>query len=164
MCPARPGYGVRDPRRSRLRSRTRDDQPDTAPAPGIDQLEVLVDKLRGTGMDVRMTRAGSERPVPPGVGVSVYRIVQESLSNAMRHAPEAAVTVALAYGDAPPQVRVRIENGPAPAGPVPDGQAGRRHGLVGMRERAAMLRGTLTAEPTRDGGFVVEATLPLEEP
>jgi signal transduction histidine kinase len=111
-----------------------------------------------------MARTGTAQPVPQGAGVSIYRIVQESLSNAMRHAPGSAVTVTLAYSDAPPAVRVRVENGPPPAGPASDDRTGPRHGLVGMRERAAMLRGELTAAPTAGGGFVVEASLPLDEP
>jgi signal transduction histidine kinase len=143
--------------------RNRDDQVDTAPAPDVDQLEALVGRVRATGMDVQLTVGGLARPVPPGVGVSVYRIVQESLSNALRHAPGAAVRIALMYRDAPPAVHVRVENDPPPAAPPPDEGTGARHGLVGMRERATMLHGTLTAEPTPDGGFVVEATLPLEE-
>jgi signal transduction histidine kinase len=143
--------------------RNRDDQVDTAPAPDIDQLETLVGKVRAAGMDVQMTETGRARSVPPGVGVSVYRIVQESLSNALRHAPGAAVRVALAYRDAPPAVHVRVENDAPPISPPPDDETGARHGLVGMRERATMLHGTLTAEPTPNGGFVVEATLPLEE-
>jgi signal transduction histidine kinase len=143
--------------------RAADDRAETDPAPGIDQLDALVDKVAAAGMDVRMTSIGTARPVPPGVGVSIYRIVQESLSNAMRHAPGAAVAVTLAYHDAPPVVRVRVENGPPRDGPAPDGRTAPRHGLVGMRERAAMLRGELTAEPTDEGGFVVEATLPLDE-
>jgi signal transduction histidine kinase len=143
--------------------RNRDDQVDTAPAPDVDQLDTLVGKVRAAGLDVRMTETGRARSVPPGVGVSVYRIVQESLSNALRHAPGAAVRVALIYRDAPPAVCVRVENDPPPISPPPDDEVGARHGLVGMRERATMLHGTLTAGPTPDGGFVVEATLPLEE-
>jgi signal transduction histidine kinase len=142
--------------------RNPDEHADTAPAPGIDQLEALVEKVAAAGRDVRMTVSGTPVPVPPGVGVSVYRIVQESLSNALRHAPGAAATVALTYDDTPPAVRVRVENGPSPADPPAGDRPGARHGLVGMRERAAMLRGTLTAGPTADGGFVVEAILPLD--
>jgi signal transduction histidine kinase len=142
--------------------RNRDDHADMAPAPDIDQLDTLIGKVRAAGMDVEMTVTGLARPVPPGVGVSVYRIVQESLSNALRHAPGATVRVSLAYLDTP-ALRVRVENDPPPVSPPPGEETGARHGLVGMRERATMLHGTLTAEPTADGGFVVEATLPLEE-
>jgi signal transduction histidine kinase len=71
--------------------------------------------------------------------------------------------VSLTYDESPPRLRVRVENGP-PAGPPSDEQAGPRHGLVGMRVRAAMLHGELIAEPTAGGGFVVEAVLPLGQP
>jgi signal transduction histidine kinase len=142
--------------------RNRGDQADTAPAPGVGQLEALVDKVAAAGMLVRMTISGEPQAVPPGVGVSVYRIVQESLSNVLRHAPGAVVTVSLAYQASPLAVGVRVENGPSPAGPPAGEQASARHGLVGMRERAATLHGRFSAGPTDDGGFVVEAVLPLE--
>ena len=142
--------------------RNRDDQADTAPAPDLEQLKPLVDKVAAAGVDVGMTVTGQARSVPPGVGVSVYRIVQESLSNVLHHAPGAAVTISLAYHDSPPAVWVRVENGPSPAGAASEDRVGARHGLVGMRERAAMLRGQFSAGPTDDGGFVVEAALPLE--
>ncbi|HSK96126.1 MAG TPA: histidine kinase [Euzebyales bacterium] len=142
--------------------RNRDEVVDTAPAPGLDQLDALVDKVAAAGMDVRMVHSGTPVPVPPGVGVSAYRIVQESLSNALRHGPGAAVTVSLAYDARPAALRVQVRNGPPPVRPPSEDRAGARHGLVGMRERTAMLRGNLIAEPTADGGFVVEATLPLD--
>ena len=144
--------------------RDRDEAADTAPAPGIDQLDALIDRVSAAGVDVRMTIAGAPRPVAPGVGVSAYRIVQESLSNALRHAPGAPVTVVLTYEDAPPALTVRVENGPPPAAARPAEWSGARHGVVGMRERAAMLGGQFRAQPTTTGGFVVEATLPLEAP
>jgi signal transduction histidine kinase len=145
--------------------RDRDAAADTAPAPGIDQLNALIERVSAAGVGVRMTIAGAAHPVAPGVGVSVYRIVQESLSNALRHAPGARVTVVLTYEDTPPALVVRVENGPSsPAVSRPAESSGARHGLVGMRERAAMLGGQFRARPTVAGGFVVEATLPLEAP
>jgi signal transduction histidine kinase len=143
---------------------TRDASADTVPAPGVDQLDALVERVGAAGVDVDLTIAGTAHPVAPGVGVSVYRIVQESLSNALRHAPGAKVAVELNYRDAPRALVVRVENGPPPAAPPVDEWNGARHGLVGMRERAAMLHGVLRAQPTDAGGFVVEATLPLEAP
>ena len=143
---------------------TRDASADTVPAPGVDQLDALVERVGAAGVDVDLTVAGTAHPVAPGVGVSVYRIVQESLSNALRHAPGAKVAVELNYRDAPRALVVRVENGPPPAAPPVDEWNGARHGLVGMRERAAMLHGVLRAQPTDAGGFVVEATLPLEAP
>ena len=141
---------------------TRDTAADTVPAPGVDQLDALVERVGAAGVEVDLTIAGTAHPVAPGVGVSVYRIVQESLSNALRHAPGAKVAVELSYRDAPRALVVRVQNGPPPAAPPVDEWDGARHGLVGMRERAAMLHGELRAQPTIAGGFIVEATLPLE--
>ena len=138
------------------------DTPDAAaPQPGLDRLDDLLASARAGGLHV--TLAGPPpTDVPPGVGLSAYRIVQESLSNAMRHAPGADVTVALDdHGD---QLDVSVTNGPArrPTDREPDvAVAGAGIGLTGMRERAAMLGGELLAGPTADGGFAVTARLPL---
>jgi signal transduction histidine kinase len=88
-----------------------------------------------------------------------YRIVQESLSNASQHAPGAAVSVSVDHDGG--VVLLRVANGPAgPAGPSP-GEPGSGHGLTGMRERVALLGGSLSAGPSAAGGFVVSAVLPL---
>ncbi|GAA0327018.1 sensor histidine kinase [Actinoallomurus spadix] len=130
----------------------------TAPQPGLERLEEVVASARAGGLSVETSVTGEPPVLPGGVGLSAYRILQESLSNAMRHAPGAAVRVDIAYE--PDALRLRVHNGP---GNEPDRvvRAGGGHGLVGMRERAAMLGGELSAEPTHDGGFVVVATLPL---
>jgi signal transduction histidine kinase len=95
------------------------------------------------------------------VDLSAYRIVQEALSNAMRHAPGAAVEVKLYYGEAALVVEIRNEHSPAGArGGVPAEGGG--HGIIGMRERAAMLGGHLQAGPTEKGEFLVTAALPLD--
>ncbi|RJL31673.1 sensor histidine kinase [Bailinhaonella thermotolerans] len=133
---------------------------DTAPQPGLDRIAELVETARGAGLDVTARVSGPEREVPPGVGLSAYRIVQESLSNAMRHAPGSRVLVHVLHGRG--HLRLRVENGPPAAEPAPPAP-GTGHGLVGMRERAAMLGGSVTAGPRADGGFVVTATLPLQE-
>jgi signal transduction histidine kinase len=97
--------------------------------------------------------------LPPAVELSAYRIMQEALSNALRHAPAAPAAVEVRYEPERLRLRVRNDRPPAP-GPHPvAGTAG--HGIVGMRERAAMLGGTLSAGPTSDGGYLVEAVLPL---
>jgi signal transduction histidine kinase len=99
--------------------------------------------------------------VPAGVGVCAYRIVQESLSNASRHAPGAAVTVSVDQGSS--SALLRVANGPGrPAGTAGDGHRP-GHGLVGMRERAVLFGGSLSAGPAPDGGFVVSAVLPFGE-
>jgi signal transduction histidine kinase len=94
------------------------------------------------------------------VELSAYRILQEALSNTLRHAPGARATVEVGYE--PDRLRLRVHNDSPPLGgerrpPAPPG-----HGIVGMRERAAMLGGALAAGPTSDGGYLVEAVLPLD--
>jgi signal transduction histidine kinase len=131
-----------------------------APQPGMDGLEGLIAAVRGAGLAVHLRVDGGPRPLPAGVGLSAYRILQEALSNTLRHAPGAEVTVEVGFE--PDRLRLRVHNDPPPAGgerppPAPPG-----HGIVGMRERAAMLGGTLAAGPTSDGGYVVEAALPLK--
>ncbi len=130
------------------------------PQPGMDGLEGLVAAVRGAGLAVNLRIDGGQRPLPAGVGLSAYRILQEALSNTLRHAPGAHVTVEVGYE--PDRLRLRVHNDPPPASgerppPAPPG-----HGIVGMRERAAMLGGTLAAGPTSDGGYLVKAVLPLE--
>jgi signal transduction histidine kinase len=93
------------------------------------------------------------------VELSAYRIVQEALSNAVRHAPGSQVRVELGYR--PAALGLRVVNGPARSAPIPSPGAG--HGVLGMEERAAMLGGELNAEPRPEGGFAVTAFLPLPD-
>ncbi|MFY0509087.1 histidine kinase [Streptomyces anulatus] len=127
-----------------------------APQPGLDRLDDLVATVRSAGLAVTVSTTGAPRPLSPGVELSAYRIVQEALSNVMRHAPGASAGVAI--GHRPSGVTVRVVNSPPdrPAGPSP----GVRHGLLGMRERTAMLGGELATGPTPDGGWEVTAILP----
>ncbi|SEN75490.1 Signal transduction histidine kinase [Actinacidiphila rubida] len=125
------------------------------PQPGLDQLLALVDQARETtGTVVRLTVRGAVRPLDPGVELAAFRIAQEALTNARRHAPGSAVDVELLYGKRELRVTVR-DSGPGGV-PVAGG-----HGLIGMRERTAMAGGTLAAGPGRITGFVVDARLPL---
>ena len=144
-----------------------------APQPGLQDIPALVETARRAGAQVTLDMPDQESPLPPGAGLAAYRIVQESLSNAGRHAPGAAVRVSVGRdsnseshsdgdgdGDA---IRVTVENDPSEAPPAAgtgagQGQAG--HGLAGMRERATLLGGTLAAGPTSDGGFAVRTVLP----
>jgi len=130
------------------------------PQPGLRRLDDLIEAARSAGTDVRLVLQGPSEPLLPGVDLAAYRIVQESLTNARRHAPGAAVTVEVRYGDDTLHVRVR-DDGPGPASGAA-GPAGSRggHGLVGMAERAALVGGRFRAGPG-GGGFVVEADLPL---
>lgn len=126
------------------------------PQPGLGQLLDLVDESREAGgARTRLIVSGPLAPLDPGVEVTAYRIVQEALTNARRHAPGAAVDVELHYGEEELAVRVR-DNGP---GPAAAGAAG--HGLLGMRERAASAGGSVRTGPAAGGGFLVEARLPL---
>jgi len=131
---------------------------DTVPQPGLDRLGDLVVSAQNAGLTVRTSVTGAARPLPPGVEVSAYRIVQEALSNAMRYAPGARVTIDVAYGAH--ALGLRIVNGP-PRGNATAGPDGSGHGLLGMHERASMLGGELTARATPDGGFAIVVTLPL---
>lgn len=136
--------------------RAEDSGTDDVPQPTLDRLETLVGNARAAGLTVTTDTTGEARPLPAGVELSAYRIVQEALSNAIRHAPGCVVRVGIAYGDRALGVRVTNTPPDRPAPPSP----GAGHGLLGMRERAAMLGGGLTAGPTPDGGYEVTAQLP----
>ncbi|MFE0572210.1 sensor histidine kinase [Streptomyces albogriseolus] len=131
-----------------------------APQPTLGRLEALVENTRAAGLTVTTEVTGARRPLPPGVELSAYRIVQEALSNVLRHAPGATAHVTLAYG--PGALRVEVANTEPTREPQPSAGAG--HGLLGMRERAVMLGGTLTAGPWSGRGYRVEARLPVSAP
>jgi signal transduction histidine kinase len=134
------------------------DGPELAPQPSLGQLNRLLDQTRdASGSAARLILSGRPRGLDPGVELAAYRIVQEALTNARRHAPGAAVDVELHYGAQAVSLRVR-DNGP---GPTAAAMAG-GHGLTGMRERAAAVGGHLRTGPATGGGFLVEATLPGE--
>jgi signal transduction histidine kinase len=137
-----------------------DGDAERAPQPGMDRLEGLVAAVRGAGLAVDLRVVGDQRPLPSGVELSAYRIMQEALSNTLRHAPGARAAVEVRYE--PGRLWLRVRNDPPPAGGDRPPPAAPGHGIVGMRERATMLGGTLAAGPTGDGGYLVEATLPLE--
>ena len=144
----------------RLLGVLRQDQPAAlAPQPQLADLPALVDAARQAGVSVELSVPSALDPVPSRVGLCAYRIVQESLSNASQHAPGAAVTVSVDQDSG--AVLLRVANGPGePSGPSRNGH-GPGHGLAGMRERVALLGGSLAAGPAPDGGFVVSAVLPL---
>ena len=129
---------------------------DRHPQPGLEQLPGLVDEAReASGARCRLIVSGLPVTVDPGVGLAAYRIAQEALTNARRHAPGAAVDVQVRYGDGDFRLVIR-DNGPGPQQTAP--AAG--HGLPGMRERATAVGGELRAGATTVGGFLVEARLP----
>ncbi len=131
---------------------------DRAPQPGLDQLAELVDMARDTGGNVRLILQGKIVPLPAGIDLAAYRIVQEALTNARRHAPGADVDVEVSYGEETLQLRVR-DHGPGPA----EGELAAGHGLVGMRDRATIAGGTFSCGAAEGGGFVVDVTLPTVE-
>jgi signal transduction histidine kinase len=152
--------GIRELRRvvGVLRAEGADDDP--GPQPSLERLDELVASLEGAGLQVTVEVNGTPRSLPVGVELSAYRIVQEALSNAVRHAPGSQVRVELRYR--PDGLALRVVNGPARSQPVPPSR-GSGHGVLGMRERAAMLGGELTAEPRPDGGYAVTAVLPTTD-
>jgi signal transduction histidine kinase len=146
----------------RLLGVLRYDQPaGLAPQPELSDIPALVDATRRAGVSVELTAPPALDRVPSGVAVCGYRIVQESLSNASQHAPGAAVSVSVHQDGT--AVLLRVANGPGgPASPSRS-ERGPGHGLTGMRERVALLGGSLSAGPAPDGGYVVSAVLPLGE-
>jgi signal transduction histidine kinase len=130
-----------------------------APQPGLPDLPGLIDTARRAGMTVKLSPLSAPDQVPPSTGLCAYRIIQEALSNAGQHAAGAPVMVSVRHDAA--AVTLRVANGPhASAGPPANGHRP-GHGLAGMRERAELLGGSLSAGPASDGGFVVHAILPL---
>jgi signal transduction histidine kinase len=139
---------------------------DRHPQPGLRQLNELLDEARSaSGAAARLIVSGPPVILDPGVELAAYRIVQEALTNARRHAPGAAVDVELRYTSDALRLRIR-DNGPGPLlasalAPVPAREAG-GHGLAGMRERAAAAGGDLQTGAAPGGGFLIEATLPAK--
>ncbi|WP_274918983.1 sensor histidine kinase [Streptomyces sp. WZ-12] len=131
-----------------------EDRTGTAPQPTLDALGELIAQHRSVGGEVELQFNGDRVVLPTSCELSAYRIVQEGLTNVRRHAPGAHAWVEIGYQ--PDRLAVRIaDDGPGPPGLVHNG-----HGLAGMRERAALLGGTLTVGPGPDGGFLVEAEIP----
>ncbi|MFE7778983.1 sensor histidine kinase [Streptomyces sp. NPDC057445] len=136
--------------------RTPGDAP-RAPAPGLDQLPELVQQAAGTGLTVEVTTEGRKAALPPGADLAAFRIVQEALTNVVRHSGSRTARVRIGYATGRLDLRID-DDGPATG--THEGGAGR--GLVGMRERAAALGGTIEADTLPDGGFRVHAELPIE--
>jgi signal transduction histidine kinase len=131
---------------------------DRHPQPGLQQFNELLDDARkASGAGIRLIVSGSPVTLDPGVELAAYRIVQEALTNARRHAPGAAVDVALHYADDVLRLRIR-DNGPGP----PPAPAAAGYGLPGMRERVAAVGGELRTGHAAGGGFLLEATLPAK--
>ena len=129
--------------------------PELAPQPGMRTLGTLIDQVRAAGLPVELEVEGKAVELPPGVDLSAYRIVQEALTNTLKHAGPSRAWVHVRYGDE--DVELSIENdGRESDDGIPPG-----HGLVGMRERVAVYGGTLESGPREGGGFTVRARLPI---
>jgi signal transduction histidine kinase len=127
------------------------------PQPGLGDLEELLERAREAGVRVQLAVEGEPRPLPQSVDLSAYRIVQEALTNVVKHAGRADTTVTLGYR--PDGLELTIADA-GDAAPNADARGPGGHGLVGMRERAAIFGGTLTAGPRGDHGFEVRGMLP----
>jgi signal transduction histidine kinase len=132
-----------------------DRAPSLTPQPGLEQLPTLVEQVRQAGLEAKLEVEGEPRPLPPGMDLSAYRIVQEALTNAVRYAGPGTAKVLVRYGDGDVRLEIRDHG----MGSRNDNHAG--HGLVGMRERVNLYGGDLAAGPHPDGGFTVAARLPL---
>ena len=128
------------------------------PQPGLADLDRLARGVREAGLPVTVRVEGDQRALPPALELSAFRIVQEALTNALKHAGPADAQVTVRYQEGAVELEV------ADSGSGPAGVQGTGHGLVGMRERAAMFGGELQAAPSDGGGFIVRARLPLTSP
>jgi signal transduction histidine kinase len=122
----------------------------------VDWIAALVDTARDAGSNVRLILQGKVVDLPAGIDLAAYRIVQEALTNARRHAPGAEVDVEVTYGEGVLKLRVR-DHGPGPAEEMLTG-----HGIVGMRDRATIAGGTFSCGAADGGGFVVDVELPTD--
>ena len=138
--------------------RKTDEDAPLGPQPGLAQLPDLVEQARAAGLPVHLVIDGEPVAVPAGLDIAAYRIVQESLTNAAKHAAGATVTATIRYIDRTLEIDV-TDGGSSDAAPAPLPRGG--HGLVGMQERVALFGGSLEAAAAANGGFRVRARLPL---
>jgi signal transduction histidine kinase len=139
----------------RLLGSVRGDRAEYAPQPGLDRLDELVETVRAAGLEVELRIDGEPRPLPVAVELSAYRLVQEALTNVLKHAQATRAEIALRYGEDGLDVEVRDDGSGGGNG------EGSGHGLLGMRERVSAFGGSLSAGPQPAGGFAVAARLPL---
>jgi signal transduction histidine kinase len=138
--------------------RSDDEQEQPRPQPGLGELTVLMESVRGAGLPVDVHVRGTAVPLPLGVDMSAYRILQEALTNVLKHA--GPVPTRVEVGFEPRAVTLAVVNGPGAAARPADGLG---HGLVGIRERVTLLGGVLHAGVEESGGYAVRAQLPIEE-
>jgi len=138
----------------------REEDADKTPQPGLGYLEKLIEQTREAGLPVEVTVQGNPYELPQGADLSAFRIVQEALTNSLKHAGPSHATVCITYSSGKIELRV-TDDGHGAAQRLSNGSDG-GHGLVGMRERVAMFGGELKTGPLPGGGYEVRATLPLE--
>lgn len=129
------------------------------PAPGLDRLPTLVQSFHRAGLEVTVEHDGSPRPVPPGVDLTAYRIIQEALTNVTKHAGAGTARVVLSW--ARDRLGITVSDDGRPSGTPPPAARPPGHGIIGMRERAAAIGGELSAGRRPEGGFRVATHLPL---
>jgi signal transduction histidine kinase len=129
-----------------------------APQPTLQALDQLVERARSAGLPVSLHVEGERRELPPGIDLAAYRVVQEALTNALKHAGTAPTDVYVRWGDAQLELEI-LDRGPAGTAARAAGESG--HGLVGMRERVKLYGGELETGRRRGGGFRVYARIPL---
>jgi signal transduction histidine kinase len=137
-----------------------DEEDGLDPQPGLAQLPPLIDRVRDAGIDVTVTTTGDRRPLPAGLELTAYRVVQEALTNTVKHASGAAATVDVTY--APDELHITVTD--TGGHRTPDAATSTGRGLAGLRERLAVYGGTLQAGARLTGGYRVQAHLPLESP
>jgi signal transduction histidine kinase len=133
---------------------------DLAPPPGLDQVAALASRVRETGASVELTVTGPPSTLSAGIGLAAYRVVQEALTNTVKHAAGARVKISIDYA---PRV-LRVEVADTGGTPAVSARSGSGRGLIGLRERLAVYGGTLEAGKLPTGGYRVRALIPMEEP
>ncbi|WP_329488434.1 histidine kinase [Kitasatospora sp. NBC_01246] len=143
---------------------------DLSPQPSLSRLSPLIDRIAFAGLPVEMRVSGEPRPLPTGIDVTAYRIIQEALTNALKHGDGAKAEVTVRYADTHLRVEV-LNSGPSvlsggrpTTAPAPAKAAGTGRGLLGLRERVAVYGGDLDARRRLGGGYRVRARIPLERP
>jgi signal transduction histidine kinase len=131
------------------------EHPELTPQPGLDSLETLLDEVGRAGLSVRLHREGDAFPLPPAIDLSAYRIVQEGLTNVLKHAQASRAEVTVRYGSDEVQIEVRDD------GRGTSTTDGLGHGLVGMRERVKIYGGEMATGTAADGGFILSTRLPV---
>lgn len=134
------------------------DEDALSPQPGMRRLDALIEQMRAAGLPVELRIEGAQRPLPAGIDLSAYRIVQEALTNALKHAGPATAAATIRYRDDALEIEISDDG----ATPRRDRPAGGGSGLIGMRKRAGLHGGWLRVERNPRAGFVVRAHLPFD--